>query len=521
MAVTDARADEPDVELVSRCGRIVITTVILGSAVAMLTATVVNVALPTLARDLDADAAGQKWIINGYTLTLASLVLIGGSLGDRFGRVAVYRVGVAWFALASLLCAVAWNVDSLIVFRMLQGVGGALLTPGSLAIIQATLREQDRGRGVGLWSGLGGVAGAIGPLLGGLLVELSWRWVFVVNVPVAVGVLVLTRWIPETRDPTAKDSPLDGGGAILTAAVLGGSSFALIEGPEGGWSPLEVTAAIGSLVALVALWFVERGRDHAMLPLELFRNRTFAVANGLTFTVYGGMGVLFFLLSVQLQVTAGWSPLAAGTALLPVTIILLFLSARMGELSSRIGARIPLTIGSITVGVGMWMTIRIGPDAEFLTDVLPAVVVFGLGLACIVAPVTSTALGAVPADRAGAASGVNNAVARAGGLLAVAAIPGFVGLTGDALGDPAQLDEGFEQAMIVAGSVVALSGLIAFLFLPGRAFLASGTRRFGVGLRHRTHANVHHHTCPVDGRTTSVTELASVGAAADGEGPDG
>ena len=513
MTATDV--NDPQVELASRQGRTLITTVVLGSAVAMLTATVVNVALPTLASDLDAGAAGQKWIVNGYTLTLASLILIGGSLGDRYGRVRIYRIGVAWFALASLLCAVAWNVEALIAFRLLQGVGGALLTPGSLAIIQSTLRDADRGRGVGLWSGMGGLAGAAGPLLGGLLVEISWRWVFVVNLPVAVAVLALSRWIPETRDPSARDAPLDVGGAILTAVVLGASSYALIEGPENGFSPVEMLAAAAAVAGLIGLWFQERGRDHAMLPLELFTDRTFAVANALTFTVYGGMGVLFFLLSVQLQVTAGWSPLAAGTALLPVTLILLLLSARMGELATRIGARIPLTIGPLVVGLAMLLMTRIGPDAQFATDVLPAVVVFGLGLAFIVAPVTSTALGAVPSERAGAASGVNNAVARTGGLLAVAAIPGLVGLTGDGLSDPTLLDPGFERAMVLAGAILILSGLAAFVLLPGRAFVAPGTVREGPDVHHRVHENVHHHSCPVDGRTTSVTELAPVGTGDD------
>ncbi|NNE11834.1 MAG: MFS transporter, partial [Ilumatobacter sp.] len=404
------------VALDSGRGRLLITTVVLGSAVAMLTATVVNVALPTLARDLDAGSSGQKWIINGYTLTLAALILIGGSLGDRFGRVRVYRVGVVWFAVASLLCALAWDTSSLIVFRLLQGVGGALLTPGSLAIIQATLRHEDRGRGVGAWSGISGIAAAVGPLLGGLLVEVSWRWVFVVNVPVALAVLVLSRWVPESHDPSADDTRLDVAGAWLTTVVLGASSFALIEGPEGDFSWLEIACAVTAIAGVAAIVVVERGRDHAMLPIELFADRTFAVANAVTFAIYGGMGVLFFLLSIQLQVSAGWSPLEAGTSLLPVTALMLLLSSRAGGLASKIGPRWPLTIGAFTVAGGMLLMTRIGRDASFFGDVLPAVTVFGLGLAAIVAPVTSTALDAAPDDRSGAASGVNNAVARTAGL---------------------------------------------------------------------------------------------------------
>lgn len=486
---------EPETVLItldSGEGRKVLATVVLGSAVASLTATVVNVALPTLARDLDASSSGQKWIVNGYTLTLAALILIGGSLGDRFGRVRLYRIGVAWFAVASLLCALAWDVNSLIAFRLLQGVGGALLTPGSLAIIESSFRKEDRGRGVGAWSGITGIASAIGPLLGGLLVGIDWRWVFVVNVPVAIGAFVLSRWVPETRDPSAATSRLDAVGAALTVAVLGGASFALIEGPEGGFSSLEISATVVAIIGAIVLVVYERGRDHAMVPFDLFVDRTFAVANLLTFLIYGGMGVLFFLLSVQLQVTAGWSPVESGAALLPVTVLMLLLSSRMGDVAQRIGPRWPLTVGPLVAALGMVMLTRVGPDATFLTDVLPAVTVFGLGLSGIVAPVTSAALGAVPDNRAGAASGVNNAVARTGGLLAVAAVPSLVGLTGDALGNAELLDPGFERAMLWSGGMVALGGVIAFALL--------GRER-----EHETpHENVHCHPCPVDGNLSAV-----------------
>ena len=476
-----------------------LSTVVLGSAVAMLTATVVNVALPTIAVDLEASSAGQTWIVNGYALTLASFVLIGGALGDRFGRVRIYRIGVAWFAVASVLCAVAWDVWSLVAFRMLQGIGGALLAPGSLAIIQATLRPQDRGRGVGSWSGMGGVAGAIGPLLGGALVLLSWRWVFLINLPVAVAVLVLSRYVPESRDPEAADEPIDLTGAVLTAVVLGSLSYAFIAGPNDGFSAVELVALLVAAVGAILLFVQERGRSHAMLPLDLFRNRTFAVANVLSFAVYGGMGLLFFLLTIQLQVTAGWSALAAGTALLPVTILLLLLSARMGELATRVGARIPLTIGPLLVAVGMLLATRIGADATFFGDVLPAMTVFGLGLVCIVAPVTSTALGAVPDERVGAASGVNNAVARTGGLLAVAAIPGLVGITGDGLSDPAVLGPGFEQAMVIGAAIVAFAGVGAFFLLPDRSVEPESCSRHA--------GQIAYHPCPVDGTSTSVEEF--------------
>ncbi|MCB1026753.1 MAG: MFS transporter [Microthrixaceae bacterium] len=492
------------IELASAAGRTVMATVVLGSAVASLTATVVNVALPTLAQDLGASSSGQKWIVNGYTLTLAAFMLIGGSFGDRFGRLRVYRIGVTWFAIASLLCALAWNTQALIGFRLLQGIGGALLTPGSLAIIESTLRKTDRGRGVGMWSGITGIAGAIGPLLGGLLVEISWRWVFIINVPLAVAVVALSRWVPETSDPDARTTPLDLHGAALSAVVLGSLSYALIEGPEGALTSFDVAAAAVGVGGGALLWRAQRRMSHPLLPLDLFGSRTFAITNLLTFLIYGGMGVLFFLLSVQLQVTAGWTPLKAGTALLPVTAIMLLLSARAGELAQRIGPRWPLTIGPLVVAVGMVLMTRVGPDASFLTDVLPAVTVFGVGLAGVVAPVTSTAMGSVPSVRAGAASGTNNAVARTGGLLAVAAIPGFVGLTGTALSDPVLLDPGFSRAMLMSAGLVAAGGLLASVLLRSDDLVTEPALEPPGTPGEDRERHLCRHPCPVDGQLTSV-----------------
>lgn len=497
--MNEGRGDPSGIEMDSSTGRMVLTTVVLGTAVASLTATVVNVALPSLASDLGAGSSGQKWIVNGYMLTLASFILIGGSLGDRYGRVRIYRIGVVWFAVASLLCAVAWSTGALVAFRLLQGVGGALLTPGSLAIIEASFRREDRGRGVGAWSGITGIATAIGPLLGGLLVALSWRWVFVINIPVAIAVVVLSRWVPETRDDEARDSELDLGGAVLSAVVLGAVSYAFIEGPEGGLSPLEVSAAAVGVLAILALWWWERRQSHPLLPLDLFAERPFAVANVLTFLIYGGMGVLFFLLSIQLQVTAGWSAIEAGTALLPVTLIMLVLSSKAGDLAHRIGPRWPLTIGPFVVAVGMVLMTRIGPDASFVGDVLPAVTVFGFGLAAIVAPVTTTALSSAPDARAGAASGTNNAVARAGGLLAVAVIPGVVGLTGDALSNPDVLDAGFGSAMLLSAALVAIGGVVALVFLRSDDLVDLDCNE-----DHEDHEDVYVHRCPVDGQLTSL-----------------
>lgn len=462
------------VVLDSSAGRLVIATTVAGSAVAMLTATVVNVALPTLANDLDASSGQQQWVVNGYLLAIASLILIGGNLGDRFGRLLVYRIGVAWFAVASVLCAIAPNVEVLIAARLLQGVGGALLTPGSLAIIEATLRPADRGRGVGQWSGLGGVAGAIGPLVGGLLVDLSWRWVFLINLPVALLVLAMSRYVPESSDPAAKSQPLDTVGAALTAITLGGASFALIQGPPDGFGALDTAAAVIAAVGFVLLLLNERQHPHPMLPFDLFLVRPFLAANLVTLLVYGGMGVVFFLLTVQLQVSLGWAPVAAGAALLPITGLMLALSSSAGSVAQRIGPRLPLTIGPLLIAVAMVLFARIGPGDRYLTDVLPAVLVFGLGLAASVAPVTATALGSVPSDRAGAASGMNNAVSRTGQLLTVAAIPPLVGLTGDALRDPVALTDGFDDAMYVGAALVAIGSLSSALLFPSGAESASG-----------------------------------------------
>lgn len=431
----------------------------------MLTATVVNVALPSIANDLGASASEQQWVVNGYLLTIASLIPIGGSLGDRYGRVSVYRIGVIWFAVASLVSAIAPTIEVLIGARLLQGIGGALLTPGSLAIIEATLQKSDRGEGVGLWSGLTGIAAALGPLIGGGLIEISWRWVFLVNIPVAAAVVALSPRVPESRDEAAMDDALDVGGAVLAALGLGGVSFGLIQGPPGGFDWLDWLVLGVGVASLGLLVRVERRHADPMVPFRLFANRPFAASNGITFLVYGGMGIVFFLLSIQLQVTAGYSPLAAGAAFLPATVLLLVLSPASGSLAQKIGPRIPLTIGPALIASAMLLFTRIGPEADYWWDVFPAVVVFGLGLGAAVAPVTATALGSVPDARSGAASGANNAIARTGQLLAVAAVPPLVGLTGEGLSDPALLNPGFGDSMLVAAGLVGAGAVVAAITL--------------------------------------------------------
>ncbi|MDT4985471.1 MAG: hypothetical protein QOF95_2961, partial [Pseudonocardiales bacterium] len=411
MAVDSAAPAQ--VRLKEPSGRWVLVAAVLGSGLAGIDATVVNVALPALGRDLNAGFSGLQWTINGYTLTLAALILLGGSLGDRYGRRRVFVVGVVWFALASALCALAPNIEVLIAARALQGIGGALLTPGSLAMISASFVPEDRAKAIGAWSGLGGIASAIGPFLGGYLVDgPGWRWIFLINLPLAAVVVVIARrHVPESLDPDAARH-LDVLGAVLGAVGLGGVTYALIAA-GGGWSANVIISGIVGVVAIIGFVLNEHRSTHPMLPPKIFANRQFTAANLVTFAVYAALGGVFFFLVVNLQVVAGFSPLLAGTALLPVTVIMLLLSARSGAMAGRIGPRLPMTLGPLVAAAGVLLLLRVGPGASYLTDVLPAVTVFGLGLSLIVAPLTATVLAAAETRYAGVASGVNNALARA------------------------------------------------------------------------------------------------------------
>ncbi|GLY82195.1 MFS transporter [Actinoallomurus iriomotensis] len=451
-------------------GRWVLTATVLGSSLAMLDATIVNVALPRIGRDFGASLAGLQWTVNAYTLTLAGLILLGGSLGDRFGRRRVFQIGVIWFAVASALCGGAPDIGVLVTARALQGIGGALLTPGALAIIQSSFDPADRSRAIGAWSGLGGVAGAIGPFLGGWLIAAAgWRWAFLLNLPLAVLVVaVAARHVPESRDESEHHG-FDVLGAVLAAAALAGVTYALTEAPSGPAAAVVVAAVLG-VAAGVAFVLVERRRSAGhgpspMLPLGVFGSRQFTAVNIVTFIVYGGMGVQFFLLVVDLQVVAGYSPIVAGTALLPVTILMLLLSARAGALAQRFGPRYLMTGGLIVAAAGMTLTLRIGPHASYVADVLPAAVVFGLGLSGVVAPLTATVLATADPRHAGVASGVNNAVARAAGLLAVAGIPPAVGLRGTAYNDPAVFGHGFHTAMAIAAVLLLVGAVLTFLIV--------------------------------------------------------
>jgi EmrB/QacA subfamily drug resistance transporter len=441
----------------------VLAVAVLGSGMVFLDSTVVNVALPVIGRDLHASTDSLQWILNGYLLTLASFILVGGALGDMYGRRRVFVLGAVLFTVASVGCAAAPTVETLIVARLLQGVAGALLTPGSLAMIEASFQRRDRPRAIGAWSGLTGVATALGPLLGGYLVDaVSWRAVFLINVPIGAFVVLASRHVPESRDPSAGHH-LDVRGALLAALGLGGSTYALIAAGGNGSAAVTWVAGVVGVAALVLFVFAERSSPQPMLPLTLFSDRQFSSANIVTFVVYAALSGVFFLLVAFLQISLGYTPLAAGAASLPITALMLLLSARSGALAQRIGPRIPLTLGPIIIAGGMLLMTQINPGDTYLGSVLPAVVVFGCGLTLVVAPVTATVLAAADERYSGIASGVNNAVARVGGLIAVAVLPLIAGLTGQRFYHKSTMTHGFHMAMIVSAAVAAAGGVIAWL----------------------------------------------------------
>ena len=464
--------DEPNLLLRSPRGRGVLAATILGSGMAQLDGTVVNVALPRIGRDLHAGLTALQWTVNAYTLTLAGLLLLGGSLGDRLGRRKVFVVGVIWFTVASAGCTLAPEPTTLIAMRALQGVGAAMLTPGSLAILEAVFRPQDRAAAVGSWSGLGGVATAIGPVLGGVLVGVApwgWRLVFLINVPLAVVVVILaSRYVPETRDDEVAGR-LDVFGAVLAAAGLALTVFALTEGPAQHWPVALVACLVAGVLVLAGFVLAEAREKHPMMPLGLFRDREFTAANLVTFVMYAALGGALFLVPVQLQRVSGYSPLAAGSALLPITAMMLLLSARMGRVAQRIGPRWPMTVGPIVAGGGLALFTRVGADASYLADVLPALLVFSLGLAATVAPLTATALASAPARQVGVASAVNNDIARVAGLLAVAVLPGVAGITPAAYRNPASLSDGFHHAVVIAAGLAVLGGLLSAALVRRKA----------------------------------------------------
>ncbi|MFF3908384.1 MFS transporter [Streptomyces sp. NPDC001848] len=452
----------PVVRLASPQGKWILLTTVLGSSMALLDSTVVNVALPRIGRALDASLSALQWTVNAYMLTLAGLILLGGALGDRYGRRRIFVLGVLWFATASLLCGLAPTAGVLIVARALQGVGGALLTPGSLALIQATFHPDDRAKAVGLWSGFGGIGAAVGPFLGGWLVAgPGWRWVFLLNVPLALLCApIAVRHVPESAAGGAHSRRFDALGATLGALSLALVTYALIEA-HGGSLPVALTAVAG-LAAGVAFVHVERHRPDPMMPVDIFASRQFTAVNLVTLCVYAAFGGFFFLTALQLQVVSGYSPLQAGVALLPTTVLMLLFSARSGALAERIGPRVPLTVGPLLCAVGMLLMLRVGKGASYVVDVLPAVLVMGAGMVTLVAPLTAGVLASVDTDRAGLASGINNAAARAAGLIAVAALPLLTGMGPEAYRVPGAFDAAFRRAMPLCAGVLVAGAALAF-----------------------------------------------------------
>jgi EmrB/QacA subfamily drug resistance transporter len=432
--------------------------------------TIVNVAAKHIGQDLHAGFTTLQWVLNGYTLALASLILLGGSLGDRLGRRRIFLLGVVWFAAASLACALAPTPALLVAARAVQGVGGALLTPGSLAIISASFVPEQRAAAVGAWSGLTGVATALGPILGGWLVEYySWRWAFVINLPLAAVVLLLgARCIPETRDPGAARS-LDVPGTLLVAAALGLLTFGTTRAGNTGWTAVPVTTTVVAGVLAAAFVLVERRKREPLVPPSLFANRTFTGTNVMTLLTYAALAAVLFVLVLHLQVSAGYGALAAGAATLPITVLMLLLSARSGALGARIGPRLPLIVGPLLAAAGLVLTLRIDTrHGDYLRDVLPGVLLFGLGLVALVAPLTATVMSSVPGRHVGLASGVNNAISRAGGLLAIAILPPLAGLRGEAYRHPAAMVHGYRVVALCCIGLLVLAAVAIAVTVPRR-----------------------------------------------------
>jgi EmrB/QacA subfamily drug resistance transporter len=405
--------------------RVALIASILGSGIVFLDGTIVNVALPAIRSSLHGGLSEQQWVVEAYLLTLSSLLLVGGSLGDLLGRRRVFTVGVAAFGACSLLCAIAPSGGFLIGARALQGVAGALLVPSTLALIMDIFPEDERAAAIGSWTAWTGVATVLGPLGGGVLVQVaSWRWIFAINViPVAITLVLLRRLRADTREP----GHVDVIGAALCALGLGGPVFALIEQPTYGWtSPRVLVPLLGGIALFAAFLIWERRAPAPMLPLRLFAIRNFAVGNITTLSLYGGLGVATFFIVLFLQQVAGYTPIAAGLSLLPITVIVFAFSRRFGALADRVGPHLFMGWGPIVAGIGLLLLLRTGATADYLTTVLPGVVVFGFGLAATVAPLTATVLSSVEPGHSGLASGVNNAVARVAGLLSIAALGAVV-----------------------------------------------------------------------------------------------
>lgn len=448
---------QPRIRYGSTAGRGLILATVLGSGVAFLDGSVVNIALPAIGRDLGGGFAVLQWVLDGYLLTLSALLMFGGALGDRYGRRRIFLIGLVIFTVASLGCGLAPTAWALIIARIAQGVGGALLVPGSIAMINASIHPDDRGKAIGTWAGFTGVASALGPFVGGWLVDaVSWRLVFFINLPIAAAAVIATRrWVPENRDPASGRPDLLG--AVMITAGLSGVLIALIQGTAHGWDALPIACAVAGIASLIAFVFIELRHPDPLLPMTLFRSAQFTGANLTTLTVYAALGSALFLLALQLQLSMGYSALQAGLATLPTTVIMLLLSGRVGALAQRTGPRLPMTIGPIVAGIGLALLSMVGLDRSYLAGVFPGVTVFGLGLAITVAPLTSAVL-AVDEKHVGAASGANNAISRMAGMLAVAVVPAVSGIDTSTDGP---LGPGFGTAMLISAVLCGLGGLVA------------------------------------------------------------
>jgi EmrB/QacA subfamily drug resistance transporter len=408
--------------------RLVLVAAILGTTVVTVDSTVVNVALPSIADDLGGGLAGQQWTANAYLVTLSSLILIGGSLGDLFGERRMFMTGVAGFGITSVFCAIAPTIELLVIARALQGVFGALLTPAALAVIVATFPPDERGKAVGAWTAWGGIGTVLGPLIGGQLVDAaSWRWIFAINIPIVLITLGLVWRVMAQGRPRPADARVDFVGAALCAFGLAGLTYGLIEQPRNGWSDPTVWLPLAAGAVLFCTFIVWEARSrHPMLPLSLFRRRNFAIGNIETFSMYAGLGLLFFFLVLYLQQVAGYSAIEAGTTTIPVTLVMFLLSTRFGGLADRYGPRFFMGCGPLIAAAGLALFLRLDADVDYVTDMLPGLLVFALGLSMTVAPLTATVLADADEHNAGIASGVNNAIARVASLIAIAAVGALV-----------------------------------------------------------------------------------------------
>jgi EmrB/QacA subfamily drug resistance transporter len=432
---------------------LIIAASIAGSSMVMLGESVASLALPSIGRTLQVPFASLQWVVDGYNLTLSAFILLGGSLGDRFGLRRVYLWSACAFLLLSLLCALAWSGLTLILFRALLGVAGALLTPVSLAVLNAQLPKAMRSRAVGYWTAATSIVLALGPLVGGYLVDLfSWRAIFLFNVPVAV-ITIMLAYVSLEKSPMGRGIRIDWVGAVLAFLFLGGITFGLIEGPANGWPALTIAALVVGAVSLVAFVWWESRVSYPLVDLALFRNRNFSATNGATLLLYAAFGGFGFLFSYFLQTTAGYSTTATGAAFLPVSVMLALLSGTAGEYSSRFGPRWFMSLGPIFCAAGMLSLLPLGPQTAYLSGVLPGVLLFGVGLVLTVAPLTATALNSAPDEKSGIASAINNGAASAGPLIVIA----LLGLGG--------IDRAYVFGVWLCVILATLAGLVSFAFV--------------------------------------------------------